>query len=258
MSNNQNNTRLPKRIEVLEPETLEVFASTALITTQQLAKRVNKLFSTAFVDYYGCVIYRLTGQGNQNMNQQFMVELHFKPLNAGAVDPSDSRVRAFKPVTENTDGPALLNGLRSIYAPYTQSTNFEITQDGSEILSEFMFTGLVDPFKPASYKGAVQEYQTAPSYMGNGPIMIRVQQLDLAKLVKKIYGYKSKEGTKLEYSVAPHLPVNGANFQNANIPGNANWWVMITPIDVDKMTETASQLGFIPAGNGADGVITGV
>ena len=257
MSNNQNNTKLPKRIEVLEPETLEVFASTALITTQQLGKRINKLFSTAFVDYFGCVVYRLTGQGNQNMNQQFMVELHFKPLSAGAVDPNETKVRAFKPVTENTDGPALLNGLRSIYAPYTQSTNFEITQDGAEILSEFMFTGLVDPFKPASYKGCVQEYQSAPTWSGNGPIMIRVMQLDLAKLVKKIYGYKSKEGTKLEYSVTPHLPVNGANFQNANVPGNANWWVMITPIDVDKMTDTASKLGFIPVGNGADGVITG-
>ena len=259
MSNQNNNTRFPKRIEVLEPEKLETFASSALMTTQQLAKRINKLFSTAFVDYYGCVIYRVTGQGNMNFNQQFSVELHFKPLDAGAVNPSDNRVRAFKPVTENSNNPALLNGLRAIYPSQNQTTKFEITQDGSEILSEFMLSGLIDPFKPASYRGSIAEYQTGPSYMGmgSGPIMIRVMQLDLTKLVKKIFGSKSKENTKLEYSVVPHMPVNGANYQNANVPGTANWWVMITPIDVDKMTETASQLGFIPVGNGVEGVITG-
>ena len=93
MTNNE--TKKPLRINIETPETFPKIASTAFETTQKLAKRINTLFSTAFVDYHGSVIYSPTGQGNTN---QFMVELHFKPLPAGAVTDAGGRVRAYKPI----------------------------------------------------------------------------------------------------------------------------------------------------------------
>lgn len=259
MSNTTENKK-PLLLEITNPEKFEKIASTTMETTQRLAKRINKLFSSAFVDYHGSVVYCNAGNGNVAANQQFMVELHFKPVALGSVPSGDQRVRAFKPIEEGTtDGTDIIAGLKNIYGNMRTSAKFELTSEAAQILSEFMLPGVdngkpVDPWKPSSYNGVKAEYQDSPMY-GNSPIMTSISGLDLTKLIRKIYGSKSEFGTRVDYGVIPYGPVT-PNINNQMVQNAANWRVMVMQIDANKTLDLASEFGIIPAGNGAN-IVTG-
>lgn len=258
---NQNNTNTEKRkpmyLEVTEPEKFERLAATSLETTQRLAKRINKLFSTAFVDYYGAAIYCASGNGNVAPYQQFVVEIHFKPMTVGSVNPNDSRIRAFKPKDEATAKSDIVANLKNIYGNIRSSAKFQITDEAAEILSEFMLPGTeVNPFNPTSYDRFKAEYIDQPQF-GQSPVMIKIMNLDLTKLIRKIYGSKNDDGKKVDYGIIPYGPV-APNMNNTMIQNNANWRVIIMQIESEKTFDLASEFGLIPASNGANGpIITG-
>lgn len=255
---NNNKERKPMFIEVTEPQKFEKLAATTLETTQRLAKRINKLLSTVFADYYGAVVYCAVGNGNVGMNQQFMVEVHFKPLPAGALNPNDNRVRAFKPIDEAKTGDDVVANLKAIYGTIRTSAKYEMTKEAAEILSEFMMPGTnVDPFKPDSYDRFKAEY-VDNTHFGAAPAMVKVMNLDLTRLVKKIYGYKNEDGKSVDYGVIPYGPVT-PNFNNQMVQNNANWRVIIMQIEAEKAFDLAAEFGLIPAGNGSVGpVVTAV
>ena len=255
---NTNETKKPLQLEITTPERFEKLASTTLETTQRLAKRINKLFASAFSDYHGSVIRCEAGNGNVGMNQQFSVELHFKPMMAGSIE-SDGRVRAFRPIEEGSTGNDIVAGIKNIYSIYRTSARFELTEDAAQILSEFMLPGVdngknVDPWRPSSYNTVKAEYVDTPQY-GQSPIMVKIGALDLVKLIRKIYGSKSESGSKVDYGVIPYGPVT-PNINNQMVQSTANWRVMIMQIDAGKTFDLASEFGIIPAGNGGS-VVTG-
>lgn len=255
MSNTE--TRKPMYIEVQQPEKFEKLAATTMETTQKLAKRINKLFSIAFADFYGSSVYCTAGNGNVAPYQQFMVELHFKPLSVGSLAPGDSRVRAFKPIEEGTTNSDVVAGLKSIYGTIRSSAKFQLTEQAAEILSEFVLPGVnVDPFKPSTYDQLKAEYQDN-QFVGQSPIMVKLTGFDLAKLIKKIYGGKTEDGKPVDYGIIPYGPV-APNVNNQMVQNNMNWRVLIMQIDKDKTFDIASEFGLIPAGNGSMGpIITG-
>lgn len=262
MSNNVNNTnaesntkRQPMYIEITQPEKFEALAATTMETTQRLAKRINKLFSTAFADYHGSAVYCMSGNGN--VAQQFMVELHFKPLTVGSLNPSDTRVRAFKPIEEGTAKSDVVANLKKIYGNLRTSARFELTSEASEILSEFMMNGtVIDPFNPQTYNQYKAEYQDNTTF-GQAPVMVKIMNLDLNKLIRKIYGNKNEEGKKVDYGVIPYGPV--APTANMAMNNNANWRVIIMQIEAEKTFDLATEFGLIPPSNGNAGgvIITG-
>lgn len=260
MSNNQNNKepeRKPMYLEITQPEKFEKLAATSLETTQRLAKRINKLFSTAFVDYYGAAIYCMAGNGNVAPYQQFMVEIHFKPVAVGSVNPNDTRVRAFKPMDEATPKSDILANLKNIYGNFRTSAKFQLTNEAAEILSEFMLPGAeVNAFKPETYDRFKAEYMDQPQF-GQSPVMVKIMNLDLTKLIRKIYGSKNEEGKRVDYGIIPYGPV-APNMNNTMIQNNANWRVIVMQIESEKTFDLASEFGLIPASNGANGpIITG-
>lgn len=255
---NTNETRKPMYIEITQPEKFEKLAATTMETTQKLAKRINKLFSIAFADFYGSAVYCTAGNGNVAPYQQFAVELHFKPMSVGSLAPGDSRVRAFKPIEEGTTKSDVVAGLKSIYGNLRSTAKFQLTEQAAEILSEFMLPGVnIDPFKPSSYDQFKAEYQDPQQYLGQAPIMVKINCLDLAKLIKKIYGAKTEDGKPVDYGIIPYGPV-APSVNNQMVQNNMNWRVLIMQIDKDKTFDIASEFGLIPAGNGSMGpIITG-
>ena len=253
-TNNPNNK--PLRIDVDTPEKFEELAATSLTTTQKLAKRINKLFSSVFVDYHGSIVYCTAGNGNTNPNQQFMVELHFKPVAIGSVD-TDDRVRAFAPIEEQSQNNVdLVAKLQSIYGSLNTSERFKLTSEGAQILSEFMLPGTnVNPWKPETYAQFKSEYQENQLY-GQSPVMVKISGLDLIRLIKKIYGFKNSNGKKVDYGVIPYGPIT-PNINNQMMQSAANWRVMIMQIDAEKTLDLASEFGIIPANNGGGTVVTG-
>ena len=257
-NNNQTEPRKPMYLEITEPEKFDGIARTTFETTQRLAKRINKLFSTAFVDYHGSVIYNNAGNGNATFNQQFMVEIHFKPLTVGSIAPNDTRVRAFKPVDENVgDKSNVLQGVKSIYNNFRSTSKFQLTEEAAEILSEFILPGVkIDPFKPSTYDSIKAEYVDTPQY-GQAPVMVKIINLDLIKLIKKIYGNKNESGNRVDYGIIPYGPVAPLNNANVMVQSSANWRLQILQINADKTFDMASEMGIIPTGSGSAGIVTG-
>ncbi len=256
---NTNETKKPLQLEITQPEAFDELAATSLTTTQRLAKRINKLFSSAFLDYHGSVVYCTAGNGNVAPNQQFMVELHFKPVAVGSVSAGEDRVRAFKPIEETNAGDDIVAGLKNIYGSMRTSQRFQLTEDAAQILSEFMLPGVnnglnIDPWKPSSYDRVKGEYQDNVMY-GQSPVMVKITGLDLIALIRKIYGYKNNAGKRVDYGVLPYGPVT-PNINNQMVQTAANWRVMIMQIDKDKTFDLASEFGIIPAGNGGS-IVTG-
>lgn len=242
------------RLSVETVATFEKVAETAVETTQRLAKRINQLFVSAFADYHGSVVYCTAGNGNTGLNQQFMVELHFKPLTAGSIAADDTRVRAFRPIEERNAGSDIISGLKSIYGSMRTSAKFELTEDGAQILSEFMLPGSnVDESKPATFDRFKAEYMDPPQF-GQTPIMVKIYNLDLIKLIKKIYGTKDENKKKVDYGVIPYGPVmpNG----NQAMQNAANWRILIMRVDAERMYDVASEFGMIQTGNGGP-IVTG-
>lgn len=259
-TNTTNEPKKPMQITVDKHEQFEKLASTAMETTQRLAKRINKYFSAGFSDYYGSTVFCTAGNGNVNPNQQFMVELHFKPMTAGSIDPNDKRVRAFKPIEEGTTGNDIVSNLKSFYGSLHSSAKFQLTEEGAQILADFILPGVnnglnVDPWKPSTFASIKSEYVDAPQF-GQSPIMVKVSAVDLVKLIRRIYGTKTDDGKRVDYGVIPYGPVT-PNINNQMVQGNANWRVMIMQIDADKTIDLASEFGLIPSGNGGS-VITGI
>lgn len=251
---NANETKKPLQLDITVPERFDELAATSLTTTQRLAKRINKLFSSAFLDYHGSVVYCTAGNGNVAPNQQFMVELHFKPVAVGSVAPGEDRVRAFKPI-EEAKGDDIVAGLKNIYGSMRTSARFQLTEEAAQILSEFMLPGLnIDPWKPSSYDQVKGEYQDNVLY-GQSPVMVKITALDLIALIRKIYGYKNEAGKRVDYGVIPYGPVT-PNLNNQMVQSAANWRVMVMQIDKDKTFDLASEFGIIPAGNGGT-IVTG-
>lgn len=247
------NTKKPIYIEVTEHEKFNKMASTTMETTQKLAKRINKLFKSTFADFHGTIIHCVPGNGN--VSQQFSVEIHFKPLTAGSVDPSDDRVRAFMPIEESVKSDDIVSGIKALYGYNRTSAKFQMTEQASQILSEFMMTGLnIDPFKPSTYENFKAEYVDVPQF-GQSPIMIRIINLDLTKLIKKIYGGKNENGGRVDYGVIPYGPVV-PNMGNAMVQSTANWKVYIMQLDAEQVLDTAAELGLIGSAGMGGAVIT--
>lgn len=254
MSNNNTNTkREPMMIEVTEPQKFDKLASTTLETTQRLAKRINKLFSTVFADYYGAVVSCAAGNGNVNAQQMFMVELHFKPVPAGAINPNDNRMRAFAPIDE-AKGDDVVSGVKSVWNNFRTSAKYQMTKETAEVLSDFMLPNLnINPFDAKTYDQYKAEY-VDNSHFGMAPAMVRVTGLDLTKLVKKIYGDKNADGKRVDYGVLPYGPVT-PNINNPMVQTTANWRVIIMQIEAEKAFDLAAEFGLIPAGNGSVGAV---
>lgn len=258
MSENKNSERKPMYIDVVEPQKFETLAATTLETTQRLAKRINKLLSTTFADYYGAVVYCTAGNGNVANYQQFMVEIHFKPLDAGAISANDTRIRAFKPIAEPKDSTDVVSNLKAIYGNFRTSAKFEMTSEAAEILSEFMMPNIgINPFDAKSYDNYKAEYVDTTRF-GMSPVMVKIINLDLTRLIRKIYGAKNASGKKVDYGVIPYGPVTPNYNNNPAVQSTANWRVIIMQIEAEKAFDLAAEFGLIPAGNGSVGpVVTG-
>lgn len=255
MSENKNSERKPMYIDVVEPQKFEALATTTLETTQRLAKRINKLLSSTFADYYGAVVNCTVGNGNVANYQQFMVEIHFKPIEAGAIPESDGRIRAFKPIAEPKDSSDVVSNLKAIYGNFRTSAKFEMTSEAAEILSEFMMPNIgINPFDAKTYNNYKAEY-VDQTHFGVSPVMVKVINLDLSKLIKKIYGSKNSSGKRVDYGIVPYGPVTPTYNNNMAVQSTANWRVIIMQIEAEKAFDLAAEFGLIPAGNGSMGPV---
>ena len=148
-------------------------------------------------------------------------------------------MRAFRATDEAKDGNRILNILRQ----NESNVQFQMTTDGSEILSEFMIDGFnIKPDKPESYSRHILQFQD--NTMNRAPILIKLVNVDIVKLLKKIYGPYMTDGSKADYAVLPMGPVNPTVTPN-EVQTNPylNWRLQVIKASIKHVSDFAAELG---------------
>lgn len=248
---NQNNNKKKEILKIVvdEHEKFDNLVDSMYSTTQVLSKSINKLMSSVFEDYYGCVI-------NPNMQNPAALDvaLYFKPVMS---ESGDDRYRAFKPIGEkSSNNDSLMTKLAAIQNRMNTSDTFAMTQEAAELLNEFYPAWYNIKATPESYKKANAICEVADRQGFNMVPLCRVAGMDIIRLVSKIYGWKNDDNEAVEYSVQPVRPVSGAQPR----PGDnsaLNWIIAITRISKVQLDKLANEVGFISNNNGLN-IYTGI
>ena len=212
--------------------------------TPEISKCINKLLSSTFADYHGSAIFINPGNGSP-INAQMSVELYFKPCSES--DIPEKALRAFKVIGEGEDGNRIAAQLRAINSAY-RNINFEITDEGCQILSDFMFTGCnVNPYKPNTFRNYITQFQD------NGPIYIKLINVDLTKILRMIYGPKMTDGAAADYLIVPHSPVNPSMLNQQTFNPYLNWKIKVTKASKERVNELLMEMG----ASGRSPIVTG-
>lgn len=254
-TNNKDNKQQKKerlRIRVDDYVPFNPILEESFENTAKISKMINKILGSAFVDYHGSAIFINPGNGNP-MTAQMAVELYFKPFSESQAAEGDNKsIRAFKMIGEGSDDSRIAAQLRAINS-LNRNINFEITSEGAQILSEFMIPGFnIDPFNPNTFRNHVNQFQDNNGYT-NGPIYIKLLNVDLTKLLRIIYGPSMSNGTPADYLVLPQSPVNPAMLNSQISNPYINWRLKIMKASKEKVNELLAEMG----ATGRSPIVTG-
>lgn len=201
----------------------------SFLTTTDVSKYVNTLFSKIFADYKGCVITIDQSADPNNpqvqMSQNYPVQcqLYFA---VGESDPDDKRLRAFELMTEankvpekTKDSMNFIARTMSYQMAMTQNKTCCVTQDAVDILSELLWYDVKrnipkDPTpKVFNERGIALETCTSNTSqqnmfvpVDNGRIIYGViRYIDLAEIFHLLFG--DDEDSRCYYQVMPVKPV---------------------------------------------------
>lgn len=228
---NENGKREKLRIEIKNPSNFKDEQELGIKTlkSQQIAdKYVNPMFKPLFKDYKGCMI---NIEEYPNGYRRVVVDLYFVK---GIV--SDAPYEALVPIA-STKGTDTLSRIQHVSMMNNRNKIYQLTDEAKELLSDLCIiknkNGEVLWDKTYTEIDSVTE-------IGVKQATGRVMRLDLNIILRKYYGYTSKDGSKQYFNVTPLR-----RLQNMTpIPGspiNNDWLLRIECLD-EKATEESLKL----------------
>lgn len=218
-TNNQEQQKTYLRLE--NPLPFKGTINGDITTSVDLARTINKLFSSAFKDYEGCTL-------GLNQFGQFNCSLYFKDKGNGNIVPLavSTRGRQFSP----SDRIKAMN-LRNKNKTYT------ISDELRDVLEQFVnFQGGRNA-KP-NVNNHITEV-TEQAYGGAGFIYIMIDNININKILKTIYGSKT-EDSRYDYNVSVIKPIGMMG------GANQNYIVKVDQIDATKVEQLAAKVGMVP------------
>lgn len=215
-------------IKVQEPTPFPDLLKGGVITSRELMDKISDLFSAAYKDYQGCVVFpRANGIG-------YDVKLYFS---TPSVD-NDGASYAF----ELTNDPmrqqksrGIISGLASIEKRASQRM-FRLTQHGEEGLIDFFSFDRNKKFDMNQF--IFEESQNSNI---NSGVFAVVTNLDINKLLAAIYG-SEENGERLQYQ----LTTVRAAEQNPYLPpASMNWILYVNRLSVKELNKMANKMGII-------------
>ncbi|MGL5330976.1 MAG: hypothetical protein ACRDD7_17065 [Peptostreptococcaceae bacterium] len=221
-NNGGKNQREPLRLNV-EPVPFDGILKSKLTTTFDVSKLINGMLRPTFVDYEGCIVI-------PDNYGQLQCQLFFKDKG----NATDDKVKALSPVTERVKGTGMASRINKLNLRNSNKA-YELTQDAKDILGEFI--QIPRGQKNINWNNFVFE-QTEQNYNGY-TIFVKVVNLDINKLVRKIYGGKI-EGARIDYNISIIRPI-GVTTNTAQ-----NFLINIQQLDSREVEKLANAVGIMP------------
>lgn len=248
-----------------------VSTEAAMVTTDELEKYVNTLFSNVFKDYVGCSVYC---DVNSNPNRVSMptnhahpvqVDLFFKLLpnhreEDGLVafkSISDKVAEDYAPQPGRRNFSAAIMGYNELFSSNKSAT---ITQDGIDIFRSMLWMEVARglPMEPTAKdfnnKNIVVESSTTSgttSYMtAQTQIVIYnvVQFVDINSIMDTLFG--SPKDSPKEYIVIPIKPIISMQNPMQIMQKNSKWLFNVNRVDAKSIMDKCNELGKFNIGGG--------
>lgn len=210
------------RIALEEITEFDGLLKSKITTTFDLSQVVNKLFRPVFQDYEGCTIL-------PDQFGTFQLTLFFKDKGEAENGKIKNITSIIRKVEDKNDVMTRIQNLNRA----NSSSKFELTQETKDVLEEFIR-------KPngqnINWKQFVVE-STERTYGGGYNIYIKVLNIDLYKILRKIYGAKV-DGSYMEYMISMIRPTS-------NQGGSVNYLINISQLDTKMVEDLYAQMGMI-------------
>ena len=241
---NSNKETKPAATLEVKPEPFESTIETQLISSDELCKKVCKIFKAVSPDeFIGCSLRPV----NEPYGTRFDLLAYFTP---------NTRTEGFKVVKDVITGVPeegkTMKVLNKI-AIVQEDRRYELTDGAKAIFEEFMYT---DQKGKVNWKNEVVEIKEERMPYGVGSVrqtLARVQvRFDMYKLLGLMHGKKNEAGSPCEYAIMirnelGRVQMNsmGNNLINQNAAIPRNWILSIERLDTNVVRAKAKAWNFM-------------
>ena len=257
-------TKQKTKIGLAEHPDFPVTNDCAIMTSQDLARHTNALFSRIFADYSGCKIIMDQQQDPKtmqlvlNQNHPIQVELYFALGNSA---DESKKLYAFRPITEKVKDHSVGGKMNYVEMcmghniAITQNKSSEVTQDAIDIFSTMLWyeiatrTSVNPTAKEFANLGIVAE---ASTFQGQTPYMTPntqklvynvVKYVDINSILSMLFG-DAEDGSPMIYQVVPIKPI--VSLQGVQMVPNMpeqKWLFNVTRINHPNLSDLFNELG---------------
>lgn len=227
MSNASRKDKRESIIKVVETQEFDGLLKSKITTTFDLAKTINGLFRPIFSDYEGCLIYP---------DQWGVLQLTLFFKDKGEAGPN--QIKNLESVIQKADKNDAMARIRNINN-LNSSQKYDLSELTKDALEEFMIG--YNPNAKFNWKSSVVELTERQPYNAYS-VYVRVNGLDIMKVIKKIYGNKLENGNYIDYQVNIIKPTASNNMGGMN----SNFLINISQLDTKLVEKLCMEVGMVP------------
>lgn len=241
---NNREDRIKQYIKV-EPVEMECLMKNKVLTSDELAGLINKLFGGIIVDYAGS---RIVVKGNVVEAEIFLEETNAEPAK------DSGQWKALVRRTEQEQKKGALGTIQRFNNRNKVATFYELTQDAKDAIGEFVDNEFINyNTKEVNWKKCTAEI-TERNIYGQAKIYYKIN-LDVKKIISKIYGRRLGE-VEYEYLVGLVRPI----YQVPDPSGSGNiittkWLLTIQQLENKTLKEILAKAGMSFSGVNDLGII---
>lgn len=209
------------RIALEEFSKFENTIESKLDSTRKMGREINSLFKPTINGYRGCK-FRFKTNGTADFNNPFELKIFIEYLKDEDLDKNKITVIKKVAVDNTTNAIEKINILNNYTVKHKM---YALTDEGKEVLEDYVKR---EPNKEIKWDDITSEVADT-SIMGAGSIYYMAIDVDLIKMLKHIYGFKTPEGNWYEYSVMACRPIPEASPRPAQGQGVSYYGMNLQP-----------------------------
>lgn len=206
-------------LKLEQPLEFKSTVSGIITTAMELSKQINGLFGI-FTDYEGCAL-------KPNSNGEVSVTLYWR----------DKGGKEVVPIYEQNRGADVKSRIMNFNnIARGRNKTYKFADHVKEVLEQFV----KNPGNKNVNIDNMSYEAFEPTYGGAGTIYLQIDNIDINKILKTLYGDKAPDGSRYEYNVSFIKPINA--MPGIGVP---NYLFKIDRLDSKQVEEIASKIGMI-------------
>lgn len=206
-----------------------------LMTTLDLGTLINALFRKVFRDYEGCELVYDTVMSRWKANLFFR-----KNANSSTDNTVENIIPLSSKAAAGGNKPSIGDRIESI-SHLSSNVSYKLTKATTDILSEFYLPWEKMKNGEPNWKMVTSEAQEPIAFGYKGiNIYVRISNLDVISMLKKIYGEKNELDHWVDYSIMNIRPIT--QFQ----PDTPNLLVSVQRADCEIIKELVGRIAGAP------------